>query len=399
MNKQPGKNLITTLKDSIVNVMCHMARWFIKVDDRVVVFYSLPDYSDNAKALYQYMMANGYDKKYDIYFAAENPAQCELLHGDEARFISFYGKKWGLSLKGFATIMKARYLLYTHSGPFPLTNRKGLKGQLQVNLWHGCGYKGATISADFVPPYDLVLAPGDLHVMPMTGFWNVGPDHVIACGYPRYDWLLHPSEKARRLREEYLAGASKLVIWMPTFRIDKKGQLNQTENIKQFPLIATNDQWRDLDTLCRNLGVKLLVKLHQLQTDYDIDFDSMSNIVLITNNDLDKNGVNLYEFLANTDALITDYSSVAIDYLVVDKPMSFALEDYDSYNEARGFVFDDPLQYMPGHHLYGKPDLEQFLRDVAAGNDPYIAHRERVRKLAIHPSQCYSESVLKALGL
>ncbi len=149
--------------------------------------------------------------------------------------------------------------------------------------------------------------------------------------------------------------------------------------------------------LCGQLGVTLLVKLHQIQRDYNIDFDSMNNIKRITNDDFENNGVNLYELLAVTDALITDYSSVAIDYLIVDKPIGFALEDYEMYKATRGFIFDDPLQYMPGHHMYGIDDLEHFLHDIANGSDPYKADRDRVKAEAIHPSTCYCEEIAKAI--
>ncbi|MBQ1798940.1 MAG: hypothetical protein IIZ89_06160, partial [Muribaculaceae bacterium] len=64
-----------------------------------------------------------------------------------------------------------------------------------------------------------------------------------------------------------------------------------------------------------------------------------------------------------------------------------------------GFVFDDPLEYMPGHHMYNLDDLKQFLIDVSNGTDPHKADRERVRKVAINPSSCYCQTVLDTIGL
>lgn len=62
-----------------------------------------------------------------------------------------------------------------------------------------------------------------------------------------------------------------------------------------------------------------------------------------------------------SDALITDYSSVCVDYLIVDKPIAYTLDDYEVYKQTRGFVFEDPHEYMPGHHLYRFSDLERLL--------------------------------------
>ncbi len=39
--------------------------------------------------------------------------------------------------------------------------------------------------------------------------------------------------------------------------------------------------------------------------------------------------------------LVSDYSSVAIDYLLLDRPLGFTLDDYEAYTESRGWVFDD----------------------------------------------------------
>ena len=398
--KRALHKIVRTTKDWIVATLCFIMRHISKVNNKLVVFSSSPDFSDNAKALYDYMIANGYDKVYDIYFAVENLPRCEILWGGKARFIQFYDKHIHFDWVALRKIMTAGHLIYTHSAPFPLTHCKGLKDQIQINLWHGCGYKEQNRGMNNKPPlFDRVLVPGNLHIEPKAAFWNVRTDQIIAKGYPRYDWMLNPGEAATVLKKKYAADGKKCVMWMPTFRSDKNGVLNQTASIKQFPLIATQEQWQHIDELCGQLGITLLVKLHQIQRDYDIDFDAMTNIQRISNDDFDANGVNLYEFLAFTAGLITDYSSVAFDYLIVDKPIGFALEDYEKYKSIRGFIFDDPLQYMPGHHMYNLEDLEGFLRDVATDNDIHKADRVRVKELAIYPSQCYCESIVQALGL
>lgn len=396
--KHAQNKIVKIAKQWIVSTLCFIIRHTAKVNHKLIVLHSSPDFSDNAKALYDYMIANGYDKDFDIYFAVEHLSRCESLWGDKARFIQFYDKHFHFDWAALRKIMTAGHLIYTHSAPFPLTHCKGLKEQIQVNLWHGCGYKEKTTDVSNKPPlFDRVLVPGNLHIVPKAAFWNVRTDQIIAKGYPRYDWMLNPSDAASEMKQKYASDGKKCVMWMPTFRSDKNGVLNQTASIKQFPLIATPQQWQHIDELCGQLGITLLVKLHQIQRDYGIDFDTMANIERIGNDDFDKNGVNLYEFLAMTDGLITDYSSVAFDYLIVDKPIGFALEDYETYKSMRGFIFDDPLQYMPGHHMYCLEDLERFLRDVASGSDPHKADRDRVKAEAIHPSTHYCKDIAQVI--
>ena len=72
---------------------------------------------------------------------------------------------------------------------------------------------------------------------------------------------------------------------------------------------------------------------------------------------LEKEKLQLYELIGISDALISDYSSVAVDYLLLDRPLGYVLADYEIYREKRGFVFEDPLEYMPGEKIYNACDL------------------------------------------
>ena len=44
----------------------------------------------------------------------------------------------------------------------------------------------------------------------------------------------------------------------------------------------------------------------------------------------------MYELLAGCDAVITDYSSVAFDGIVMDVPVFLYVSDYDEYVSERG---------------------------------------------------------------
>ena len=114
---------------------------------------------------------------------------------------------------------------------------------------------------------------------------------------------------------------------------------------------------------------------------------------------LRKEDVNLYELLAKTDALLTDYSSVAIDYLLLDRPMGFILTDFDEYEKARSWCYDNVKDYMPGHHIYKKEDLNQFISDVAEGKDPYRDARAKVRPELQTESESYCKDILDHFGI
>ena len=82
--KHAQNKIVKIAKQWIVSTLCFIIRHTAKVNHKLIVLHSSPDFSDNAKALYDYMIANGYDKDFDIYFAVEHLSRCESLWGDKA---------------------------------------------------------------------------------------------------------------------------------------------------------------------------------------------------------------------------------------------------------------------------------------------------------------------------
>ena len=118
-----------------------------------------------------------------------------------------------------------------------------------------------------------------------------------------------------------------------------------------------------------------------MQITYLCEKIKLSNIHFIDQEFFQENDIDLYQFLHYTDGLITDYSSIAIDYLLLNKPIAFTLDDYENYSGTRGFVFDDPKKYMPGHHIYNFEDFKQYIFDVSEGKDIYYKDRRAIMNI------------------
>lgn len=86
----------------------------------------------------------------------------------------------------------------------------------------------------------------------------------------------------------------------------------------------------------------------------------------------------MYTLLRNADGLITDYSSVYFDYMLLNRPIGFAVEDMEKYKNKRGFIFDNPKEYMPGPEIRNLSDIEEFIENIVSGNDLYKEARESV---------------------
>ncbi len=89
----------------------------------------------------------------------------------------------------------------------------------------------------------------------------------------------------------------------------------------------------------------------------------------------------LYSLLGRADALITDYSSVYFDYLLLDRPIGFAVGDMKDYEGERGFTVDNPYDYMPGEKFSDGEGMLEFVRSVFSGIDPYGAKRREMNDI------------------
>lgn len=383
----------------IERIFIFFIRNIYSVDESVIILKSVPDYSDNARALCEHMVRNGYTDKYKIFFDVSNLEDFKNRI-DGITFISSKTKTGCYHISYLRLILTAKYLLSTHD--LIISNRFAQKGQCIVNLWHGCGYKTRKRpDGKKTKRFDAALVPGPLFVMIKAAFWNVDEKYILPLGYPRYDWIKTKDYDAIKLIDSFKKNEdTKVVMWMPTFRKDKQGRSKYNYiKITQFPILYNIDDWKELDSSCARNNIVIIVKRHPFQEDYSIPFDSFSNIKEIKSDLFEKTNVPMYKFIGVTDALISDYSSIAIDYLIVDKPIAFTLDFYEEETKTRNFIFDDIREYMPGHHLYNIKDMENFISDISKGNDLYKDKRRQMYDKCIAPSDNYCKSVLDKFGI
>lgn len=383
----------------IESIYIFYIKMMYSVDDSVIVLKSMPDYSDNARALSEYMVKNGYTNKYKIYFDVSN-LDYYKDRIDGITFISSKSKKGCYNFSYLRLIFTAKYLLSTHE--LIIKKKLAQKGQYIVRLWHGCGYKTRKRpSSKETQKIDAALVPGPLFVKIKAEFWNVDEKFILPIGYPRYDWIKTRDNDALKLIDSFkINKKTKVVMWMPTFRKDKNGRSKYNYiKITQFPILYNIDDWKELDSFCASCNIVILVKLHPFQENYPIPFDSFSNIKEIKSDLFEKVNIPMYKFIGVTDALISDYSSIAIDYLIVDNPIAFTLDFYEEEKQTRKFIFDDIREYMPGHHLYNIKDVENFIGDISKGNDLYKDKRRQMYDMCIASSDNYCKSVLDKFGI
>ena len=85
--------------------------------------------------------------------------------------------------------------------------------------------------------------------------------------------------------------------------------------------------------------------------------------------------------------------------MLLDKPIGFTLDDFDNYEDARGWSFDNVKDYMPGHHIYCMEDMKHFIKDVSEGNDTYRDWRAKIRPEMQTYDDGFSKRILDYFGI
>jgi hypothetical protein len=292
------------------------------------------------------------------------------------------------SLAGLWAYLRAEAVLFTHGlygSPSP-TVRKPV-----VNLWHGDGPKDIrprVRSEHIASTYVVGSTPLFTHLTKCTAF-DVPREHAIITGNPRTDQLCRPAEEAR-LRELGIEG--EFVVWMPTWR-----------RARAVGAVITSD--RDTDTTdddaaiarllegLRARGVQLVVKPHPMDADRRGD----PRWVTVTEHDLVRAELTLYELLGASAGLVTDYSSVWTDYLLLDRPMAFLVTDRRTFDKE---LFPaDVLDWLPGELVESGDDaFGDFLADLdAAGSLGATERKEVADRIGLNQTRTAADDLITEL--
>lgn len=330
-------------------------------DDKSILIYCANDeLNDNSEVLYNYLIVNRYFEKYKIFCSLKNYRNYTSLSKKRVKFIS--------SLSGLWRYMRSGYVFYS-MGKLPI---KPTKKQMVINMWHGIPLKRIGKLANFNNGeeffFTFVCAPSEFYKPIMAKAFGCPEENVCICDELKIDRMYNVRKHENKI---------KLVLWAPTFRQSNYLGYSDSKLSSFLPLINDTD-WAELNKFAENINIKIIVKLHAVQTLNGFTEKLYSNLEIYSDYSFRKHGYNLYEFMAQADALLADYSSVYLEYLLLNRPIGFTLNDIDDYKETRGFVFENPLDYMPGEKLYCKSDLLHFLEDIAEEKDIYSNERQRV---------------------
>ena len=341
----------------------------------IIILQTCPPFTDNTMAVFNEMLKRGLNKKYKIVWTRVDktkplPQWENVYFLDENRafdnFLLFYYRKFAkclISCNGFLSTFR--------------------KGQTSFYITHGTPVKSVASYYNIPDNVDYILVDGE-GTRPITAHELKGDvNKCFALGYPRNDILSTSNIDLHTLFPEN--PDDKIIIWYPTFRQHSNGLVSFRDD-KAIPMLHDTKIANELNEIAKKHKVLLVLKPHFAQDVSKIKACNLSNIKFINDQFYVDNNIMPYEFIANTDALISDYSSVYFDYLVCNKPIGLVWEDYEDYKNTVDFAIDMDFCMKGGEKIYDLADFESFIKNVSENNDVLKSERADVMKWA-----CYKE--------
>ncbi len=156
------------------------------------------------------------------------------------------------------------------------------------------------------------------------------------------------------------------------------------------------DEGRELTLLLDALnqrGLQLVIKPHPM----DADRREWPGAVTVSEVDLIRTGVSLYGLLGQSRGLVTDYSSVWVDYLLLDRPIAFLVGDRGTY--ARELLPSDTLDWVPGEVVdHSEEPFAQFFADLDTDGQAGSHQRSEVStRIGLNPTRTAADDLLTEL--
>lgn len=340
-------------------------------------------YMDNSRALYEWYLENKPGSQICwMTTSAEVATFLKQLKMPVARIDSF---------KGVYLLNKAKYAFYTNRLRDVAVDYRavpaGLKmiflshGQsvkntrLAVNEGVDTGYRNDTLKGSSQMAFAVSTSPFMAQVQAESN--GLTPEMYRLTGFPRNDWMFKPPVTALEAWNKFTGGKkySKVILYAPTWR--RKAPKTMLFPFSDFEAQAIAD-------FVDKHNVLLLLRPH-IQDLRDNEpciavtrklCGLTPNIRLATINEF----VEANFLLPYVDALISDYSSIYHDFLLLDRPIYFVPYDLDSFDQVNGFKYPY-RENLPGPILSTQDQMLAAFNDLVAGNDQYSGHRSKLSSM------------------
>ncbi|MCP4706001.1 MAG: hypothetical protein GY865_15490 [candidate division Zixibacteria bacterium] len=315
------------------------------------------NFSDNSKYLFLYASKNIKTIK-SVYISRNKNVVAQLINNG-------YCAEYLYSYNGIKAVLTAKKAFINHSvrDIHPLL----LGGAEIIQLWHGTPLKKIGYDADWITdstitkikflirriiycifPYmyssrwfDKVIASSDETVVTFKTAFGITDKRIEVIGQPRNDCLNLNYEMDKTIfpEIEYLEKLKNkfdtVIAWLPTHRATMSKSILDLMDNHNFNLETA-------DNFLKENKIGMIIKPHFLEKESLVKRFKNSDDIIVYD------FVDPYPLLRYTDILITDYSSVYFDFLLLNRPIIFTPFDYENYIRTNGSFYYDYNEVTPG---------------------------------------------------
>ena len=352
---------------------------FVKVDEKMILFVSFSgkQYNDSPKAIYEYIRNNKAGEHYRCVWAFEHPEDFPQVTCDKVKIDT---------PKYFITTLKAKYWVASVNIERGLKYKK--KSQIYMNTWHGpaINLMGNAVEGRNDFNWDHInyfCISGKYEEPIITRDFRVLPENLLLSGLPRNDALYSCTEEKKiALRNQFgIPENKKVILYAPTWRESTDG--GKTCNLK--PPINL-EKWEN------ELGDNyvLIIRAH-------VNTRQMLGIHF---NDFVRDGSDypvVNDLLMVADYLISDYSSIIMDYCILGRPIVCFGYDFEDYNKARGGFYFDLDKEIPSGICHTEDEVLSYIlnADYDLESQKAKAFRDRHIEVGGHATEICTEKLLK----
>ncbi len=344
------KELLDFLFSNIISVPLILLSWIVPKEKGLILLTSERGikFKDNPKYFYLYLIR---EEKLNPFWVTKSRRTYNRLRAQNMPVSYIY------SFKHFFLVLRAEFIVCdtTRDGVLYDSLFWYLGRFRNIMTWHGAGVKKIGLQGDkyrrgkFSPrakivyyiqkrryrKYALILASSEADKQrKVESFRN---KNVKILGFPRNDYLL---QKARTKKEK----RCRKVLYAPTFRESKRA-----------PNPFSVGFLEESNRIFKDNSIKFLIKRHPYDTRPFLD-KKYSHI-----KDITYKAPDIQDILPSTDILITDYSSVATDFVLLSRPLIFYIYDKNWYiSHCRSFYYDF-FSTAPGPFIENENELCNYI--------------------------------------
>ena len=372
--------IYTDIQNFIVRKMkwiFYILDFILPKDSKKIAFILYPKQEDKSEAFIEYI-----EREHPDFSCIRIIGKKNYINKNK-QYFEFY------KLRTLYEILTAKYIVVTVTSY--MLDYFISKKHTYINLWHGMPIKTSALNAEIkdksIKRFKALgkkykhFATSDVFRLVLASSFLARTTDIYITGLPITDTIF--SDNSEKIEEVFnISKYNKIIFYLPTFKskaVSLCAQVNHDfNNIFYFDDYSKEDFIKFIE----KHNILFITKPHPLDEELYKNNPNLiptsDNFKILYDEDLKNNEIVFYSIFKYVDLMISDFSSVTIDYLILNRPVIYLTNLTESYNNIRGMILPDNTNlYMPGAVVN---NMEILLKELDENlyKDSYKSVREQI---------------------